>query len=218
MKVLEISEEHANELLAVHESKEELDKLNKNRPLTSIATTSLLTGTSGPTLESELNREIKTSDRIDLLISFIKYSGFRLIRDALEEFTKEHKLRIITTSYMGASDFNAIVELSKLPNTEVKVSYDTNRTRLHAKSYYFERDTGYSTAYIGSSNISNPALSSGLEWNLKISEYTSPDAVKSLRKTFDIYWDSDDFVLFNPNNEEDRKNFKDFFKQYSSGK
>lgn len=201
-------DEKLKELLAIHNSKEELDKLNKNRPLTSIATTSLFTGTSGPTLESELIREIKTSDRIDLLISFIKYSGFRLIRDALEEFTKEHELRIITTSYMGASDFNAILELSKLPNTKVKISYDTKRTRLHAKSYYFERETGYSTAYIGSSNISNPALSSGLEWNLKISEYTSPDAIKSLRKTFDIYWDSDDFVLFDPNNEEDKKNLK----------
>lgn len=196
-------------LEAYHDIRSELESLTYNRPLTSISTTSLLTGTNGPTLESELNREIRTSDRIDLIISFIKYSGYRLIREALKEFTKTKKLRVITTSYMGASDFKAIDELSKLPNTEVKVSYDTKHTRLHAKSYYFERETGFSTAYIGSSNISNPALTSGLEWNLKISEYTSEDAINNLKRTFETYWNDDEFVLFNSNDNEQRNHLKE---------
>ena len=197
-------------LQAYHDMRSELDNLSSNRPLTSISTTSLLTGTMNDrTLESELNREIRTSDRIDLIISFIKYSGYRLIRDALIDFTKTKKLRVITTSYMGASDFKAIDELSKLPNTEVKISYDVKHTRLHAKSYYFERETGFSTAYIGSSNISNPALTSGLEWNLKISEYTSEDAINTLKRAFETYWNDDEFELFNPNDNETRKNLKE---------
>lgn len=141
----------------------------------SIATSILFTFNSGPRLESELRREIRTADRIDFLISFIKFSGLRLIYDDLAEFTKTKKLSVITTSYMGASDYKAILELSKLPNTEVKISYDTKRTRLHAKAYYFKRNTGFSTAYIGSLNLSNPELSNVLEWNLKVSEYTSKD-------------------------------------------
>ncbi len=197
------------ELTAMHEDKEKLKYLNTNRPLTSLANTTLLTGRSDPTLVSELNREIRTSDRIDLLISFIKFSGFRLLRDALKEFTSSGKLRVLTTSYMKASDYKAVLELAEMENTEVKVSYDVKRTRLHAKSYYFERNTGYSTAYIGSSNISDPALTSGLEWNLKISEYTSEDALLTLKKSFETYWNDDEFTLFDPSSEIMKKQLKE---------
>lgn len=188
------------ELLSVHENELLHKDLNNHRPKTSIAYSTLFTGHTGPTLESELKREIRTADRVDFLISFIKFSGLRLIYEDLVEYTKNNKLRVITTSYMGASDYKAILEIAKLPNTQVKVSYDVERTRLHAKAYYFERLTGFSTAYIGSSNISNPALSNGLEWNLKVSEYTSKDVIDSVVKTFESYWNDDEFRIFDPDN------------------
>ena len=205
----ECENERFKELTSVHDEKKDFDMLNKYRPKTSISTSTLFTGSSGPTLESELTREIRTADRADFLISFIKFSGLRLIYDDLLEFTKKNKLRVITTSYMGASDYKAVLELSKLPNTEVKISYDTKRTRLHAKAYYFERNTGFSTAYIGSSNLSNPALSNGLEWNLKVSEYTSKDVVDSFNKTFETYWNDEEFRTFNPEDENNKKELKE---------
>lgn len=200
----EYNDKNFEELISIHDDKYKFDILNKYRPKTSISTSTLFTGNSGPTLESELSREIRTADEIDLLISFIKFSGLRLIYDDLIEFTKKNKLRVITTSYMGASDYKAILKLSKLPNTEVKISYDTKRTRLHAKAYYFKRNTGFSTAYIGSSNLSNPALSNGLEWNLKVSEYTSKDVVDSFNKTFETYWNDDEFRTFDPEDEDNK--------------
>ena len=151
-----------------------------------------------------MSREIRTVYGADFLISFIKFSGLRLIYDDLVEFTKTNKLRVITTSYMGASDYKAILKLLELPNTEVKISYDTKRTRLHAKAYYFKRNTGFSTAYIGSSNLSNPALSNGLEWNLKVSEYTSKDVVDSFIKTFETYWNDEEFRTFSPTDNDDK--------------
>ncbi|QOR36819.1 DUF3427 domain-containing protein [Clostridium sp. 'deep sea'] len=181
---------------------------NKNQeiifPVTSIANSTLFTGSyTEPTVFSELRKEIATADRVDLLVSFIKHSGLRLLIDCLKEHTKNKKLRVITTSYMGASDFKAIKILSELPNTEIKISYDTKRTRLHAKAYYFHRESGFSTAYIGSSNISKAALSEGTEWNLKISEYTSPEIINKYRVTFETYWYANDFVHFDGNNEND---------------
>lgn len=199
-----------NNLLRGIFNKEIADKESKTiYPITSIAKSSLFTGAhTEPTVFSELNKEISTCDRVDLLVAFIKYSGLRLIMDSLIEHTKTKKLRVLTTSYMGASDYKAIKMLSELPNTEVKISYDTERTRLHAKAYYFHRNTGFSTAYIGSSNISKAALTEGTEWNMKISEYTSPEVMNKYRITFETYWNTMEFKKFDSANINDTRQLK----------
>lgn len=175
--------------------------LKEITPYTRLIHSELFTGgNSGTTLESELRKEILSSNRIDLLVSFIKWKGIRILENELREFTSRGgKLRVITTTYIGATDAKAIEFLSSLQNTEVKVSYNTGNERLHAKAYLFQRNTGFHTAYIGSSNFSRSALTDGLEWNLKITTKEVGHIIDKFKKTFEAYWQNQEFETYDKN-------------------
>ena len=184
-------------LLSVIDKEQSAIKPKISRPITSLSQSSLFTGSRDePSLLQELKAEISSSDRIDMLVSFIKWSGIRLLMDELSHFCKHGKLRVITTSYIGATDFKAVEFLSQLPNTEIRISYDTERTRLHTKAYYFYRESGFSSAYVGSSNLSNPAITSGLEWNVKLTEKDAGDILQKISISFESYWDNPEFVPY----------------------
>ncbi|KQX08870.1 DEAD/DEAH box helicase [Flavobacterium sp. Root420] len=175
--------------------------LKEITPYTRLIHSELFTGgNSGTTLESELRKEILSSDKIDLLVSFIKWKGIRILERELREFTERGgKLRVITTTYIGATDSKAIEFLASLNNTEVKVSYNTGNERLHAKAYLFQRNTGFHTGYIGSSNFSRSALTDGLEWNLKVTTKEVGHIIDKFKKTFEAYWQNADFELYDIN-------------------
>lgn len=193
-----------------------LNKLNSNytdlslelkeiMPFTRLTQSTLFVGgNEGLSLDSELRKEILSADRVDLLVSFIKWKAIVILRDAFREFTnKGGRLRVITTTYMGATDAKAIQELSEFPNTNIKVSYNNDNERLHAKAYLFYRNTGFHTGYIGSSNFSRSALTDGLEWNVKVTTKEIPHIIDKFQKTFESYWNNPEFELYDSSKFED---------------
>lgn len=170
----------------------------KVRPLLPLASSALLVNGHGePRIGEELRREIACADRIDLVCAFIKWFGIRVLEDALASFLAAGKpLRIITTTYLGATELRPLAWLVE-KGARVKVSYDTEITRLHAKAWLFHRETGFSTAYVGSSNLSRSALLDGVEWNVRLSAQTNAAVLEKFGATFETYWNDPSFEDYN---------------------
>jgi superfamily II DNA or RNA helicase len=174
------------------------DHFKEVYPITGLSESSLFNGSKHtPSLESELKKEMLTADQIWWLVSFLKFEGVRLFEQTLRKLEEMGKsVKIICTVYMGATDLKAIDFLSGFSNVEIKISFNTNQERLHAKSYLFMRETGFHTAYIGSSNLSRSALTNGLEWNLKVTQQEIPHIISKCRSTFETYWNDHNFELY----------------------
>ena len=180
--------------------------LRASRPKTPLSEAALLTNSIGePNLAAELRAEIDTSDQVDLLCAFVKWHGLRLLEDELLRLRRRQApLRVITTTYMGATERAAIDRLVTELGAEVRVQYDAARTRLHAKAWMFRRLTRYDTAYVGSSNLSRAALLDGVEWNVRLSRVATPALLDKFHGTFDTYWHDASFEPYNPDTDRDR--------------
>ena len=190
---------------------EQVEEKAKNHPISGYRVSNLFTGGNDISMDAEIRRDIQTADNIDLIVSFIKFEGVRLLMDDLKKFVcrPNAKLRVMTTTYMGATDPKAIEILYRLKqsgNVEIRASYNTKQERLHAKAYIFHRNNGFDTAYIGSSNISRSALTKGLEWNMRVTSMENPHIINKTQAAFENYWSCDDFELID--SEEALKRFE----------
>ena len=174
-------------------------------PLVPLSDSDLLVNARGePALAHALAHEIPSADSIDLICAFVRWHGLRVLEDQLVAHCRAGKpFHVITTVYTGSTERKALDWLVSL-GAQVKVSYDTQSTRLHAKAWMFRRATGYSTAYIGSSNLSKSALIDGVEWNVRLSQVGSPDILEKFDATFENYWQSPEYEPYEPDRDADR--------------
>jgi superfamily II DNA or RNA helicase len=179
------------------------------RPNTPLSASALLVNRGNERILHALRSELASADEVDLICAFLKWSGVRLLREPLAELVERGgRLRIITTTYLGASDLRAIDELARL-GAAVKISYETQATRLHAKAWHFHRQTGFSTAYVGSSNMSGPALTDGVEWNVRLSAIEAPHLIEAFADNFSSYWEDASFEAYDVGDDAQRDRLRE---------
>ncbi|MET9696071.1 DUF3427 domain-containing protein [Streptomyces sp. NPDC006529] len=176
------------------------------RPTTPLSESALITNApEEPNLGTELRAELATADHIDLLCAFVKWTGLRVLDQQLRAAADRGvPIRVITTTYIGATERGALDRLVRDFNAEVKVNYEVRSTRLHAKAWLFRRRSDFNTAYVGSSNLSRAALLDGLEWNVRLSSVSTPAPMQKFESTFESYWAHHAFEPYDPDRDGDR--------------
>lgn len=166
-------------------------------PLIPLLDTTLLTNAPGePRVGHQIEAEIASADRIDLVMAFIRRTGINPLLGALRRHIEAGRsLRVLTTVFTGSTEAEAIELLQQL-GADVRVSYDTSSTRLHAKAWLFHRESGFSTAYVGSSNLTHSAQVTGLEWNVRVSGARNRPVIEKITAVFESYWNQDDFESY----------------------
>lgn len=189
----------ADVLRGVHRLQPDGEVATIDAPLIPLLDSALLTNSPGePNVGRQVAAEIASADRIDLIMAFIRRSGIRPLREKLRRHVEGGgRLRVLTTTYTGSTEEAALDWLEEL-GAEVRVSYDTTSTRLHAKAWLFHRDSGFSTAYVGSSNLTHWAQATGLEWNVRISGARNRSIVEKVAAVFESYWEEADFEPYDP--------------------
>ena len=170
----------------------------------------ILNAKDEPRLGFELEREMASSDEVWVIVSFLQWRGWLRIKEALLELERAGKpVKILTTTYMGASDYRALEAIARLSNVKLKVSLDGGRRRLHAKAWLFVRESGFSSAYVGSANLSGPALEDGIEWTVKLSEVEAPHVIEKFRGAFESHWNDGEFEEFDPCDENSARRLRE---------
>ena len=160
----------------------------------------LMNNRQGPSMSRSLASEMASANEISIIVSFIMWSGVRLLLPGLREaIDRGARVRVLTTTYMGATQVRAVDALIEV-GAEVRINYDTQGTRLHAKGWLFERHSGLSTAYVGSSNMSHAAMNVGQEWNVRMSAVETPHLLQKFRAVFTSFWDNpgNGFEMYDP--------------------
>lgn len=156
----------------------------------------LVNGTGEPAFGKVLKEEIRCADEVDLICAFVGYTGFQPLKEEFRRLLERGgRVRVITSTYLGSTSAKALDELVQL-GAEVRVNYQGQATKLHAKAWLFRRPGELDTACVGSSNLSDAALYSGLEWNVRLARADAPGVFARIQQTFDSYWHTPVYELY----------------------
>lgn len=159
-----------------------------NIEVAEVASTDVMTGDRDKRmyLYYQLIKSIGQAKQIDIIVSFLMESGVKmLLRDLEKALKRGAKVRILTGNYLGITQPSALYMIKMQLGDQVDLRFYNEKERsFHPKSYIFHYET-YSEIYIGSSNISRSALTSGIEWNYRFSSTSDQINYRKFFATFE---------------------------------
>ena len=158
-----------------------------------------------------LKNELLNCKKFYFIVSFIRYSGLQILLSTLDELEKKGiKGEIITSVYLNITDSKSLRKLLSYKNIKVKI-YNNSSESFHTKAYLFEKNK-YHTCIIGSSNISQSALYSAEEWNVKLTESSFFEIYKKSISQFKNLWNSDKAIELSEDFVFEYENYKNNLK------
>lgn len=185
-------------------------KLDKD--IYSIDSTDVMTGDSDKRmyLYYQLVKSISQAKQIDIIVSFLMESGVKmLLKDLEQALDRGTKIRILTGNYLGITQPSALYLVKQKLGDRVDLRFYSEKNRsFHPKSYIFHYNN-YSDIYIGSSNISRSALTSGIEWNYRFNSLSDKDNYEKFHHVFEDLFNNHSIVI---DNEELKRYSKNWHK------
>ncbi|MDD6290927.1 MAG: DEAD/DEAH box helicase family protein [Lachnospiraceae bacterium] len=155
-------------------------------------------------LYCQLVKSIRQAKQIDIIVSFLMESGVKmLLKDLNLALNRGAKIRILTGNYLGITQPSALYMIKRELGDQVELRFYNEKNRsFHPKSYIFHYEN-YSEIYIGSSNISRSALTSGIEWNYRFSSHKDPENYEKFFQTFEDLFENHSIVI----DDQELKNY-----------
>ena len=158
----------------------------------------------------QLLHSFQKADSVDIIVSFLMESGVNMLIKHLGNALKRGaKIRILTGNYLGITQPSALYLIKRKLGNQIDLRFYNEKNRsFHPKSYIFHYED-YSEIYIGSSNISRSALTSGIEWNYRFRSTTDPESYDKFYETFEDLFQNHSIAI---DDEELRKYSKNWHK------
>lgn len=149
----------------------------------------LIINSSDTNLLNELKKSLKECKSFYFSVAFINYSGLQLLLETFKELEDRNiKGKIITTTYLNFTEPKALERIQKFNNIDMKIFIASKEIGFHTKVYIFENEDNYKII-IGSSNITQSALKSNIEWNVKIVSKEDTSFIRDVLKEYNNLWD-----------------------------
>ncbi|MGL5693520.1 MAG: DEAD/DEAH box helicase family protein [Peptostreptococcaceae bacterium] len=161
-------------------------------------------------LYKHVQQSIHSATSIDIIVSFLMESGVKLIQQDLQEIkNKKIPIRILTGNYLNITQPSALYLIKDIlgENLDLRFYSDTKRS-FHAKAYIFEKDNG-GEIFIGSSNLSKSAWTSGIEWNYRIDKNTNSEDFKYYKNMFEDLFYNESIIV----NDQELENYSKTWKK-----